>query len=269
MLLQNLFKDLEELDPEVYERLNSRRSMFRLGAKVAAAAVPVALGSALNKAYAQTSDVAKIIDILNFALLAEYTDSTFYNLGLDAWNVIPAEDRLVWEELRNNENHHVSFVRKTIIALGGRPIERPQFDYTAKGKYPDPSRNYEVYKALAQAFEDTGVRAYKGQAPNLIDNDAILQAALQIHSVEARHAAVVRKLRNVPPWIEFADPEGSEPLVYVGEDNKFQNDPAFIINVAAISAPFGVGEKEATEAFDEPLSREQVTAIIAPFIVSM
>ena len=48
--------------------------------------------------------------------------------------------------------------------------------------------------SLAQAFEDTGVRAYKGQAKNLISTPDLLTAALQIHSVEARHAAAIRDL---------------------------------------------------------------------------
>jgi rubrerythrin len=50
--------------------------------------------------------------------------------------------------------------------------------------------------ALAQAFEDTGVRAYKGQAANLMSKPDLLTAALQIHSVEARHASEVRRLRG-------------------------------------------------------------------------
>jgi hypothetical protein len=49
---------------------------------------------------------------------------------------------------------------------------------------------------LAQAFEDTGVRAYKGQAGNVMSNKTVLQAALQIHSVEARHASQVRRMRE-------------------------------------------------------------------------
>jgi hypothetical protein len=56
--------------------------------------------------------------------------------------------------------------------------------------------NYETFKAVAQAFEDTGVRAYKGQAPALLPYDAVLQAALTIHSVEARHARGGPRLRG-------------------------------------------------------------------------
>ena len=59
---------------------------------------------------------------------------------------------------------------------------------------PTRSSNFETYLTLSQTFEDLGVAAYKGQAGNLIANDGILQTALQIHSVEARHAAIVRKI---------------------------------------------------------------------------
>jgi rubrerythrin len=56
--------------------------------------------------------------------------------------------------------------------------------------------DYQQFLALAQAFEDTGVRAYKGQAANLMSKPDLLTAALQIHSVEARHASEVRRLRG-------------------------------------------------------------------------
>ena len=65
---------------------------------------------------------------------------------------------------------------------------------------PTRSRNFDTYLTLSQTFEDLGVAAYKGQAGNLISNDAILQTALQIHSVEARHAAIVRKIGGKKSW---------------------------------------------------------------------
>ena len=49
---------------------------------------------------------------------------------------------------------------------------------------------------VAQGAEDTGVRAYKGQAGNLMSNPAILEGALRIHSVEARHASRIRRMRR-------------------------------------------------------------------------
>jgi|GEM_PF-4100513 len=60
---------------------------------------------------------------------------------------------------------------------------------------------------LSQTFEDTGVKAYKGQAGNLITSPTLLTAALRIHSVEARHAAEIRRLRGEKAWTRaFAEP---------------------------------------------------------------
>ncbi len=70
----------------------------------------------------------------------------------------------------SNERQHVDFLMKTINALGGMPIQKPGFDFTAGGMFMPT--NYGQFLSLAQAFEDTGVRAYKGQAANLMSNDA-------------------------------------------------------------------------------------------------
>ena len=68
-------------------------------------------------------------------------------------------------------------------ALGSAAVEKPEFDFTAGGMFGDVFSNYATFVTLSQGFEDTGVRAYKGQAPNLMSNDAILTAAHTIHSV--------------------------------------------------------------------------------------
>jgi hypothetical protein len=84
--------------------------------------------------------------------------------------------------------------------LGADAVARPKIDATAGGKYADVLTNFDTYLTLSQTFEDLGVAAYKGQAGNLIGNDDMLQTALQIHSVEARHAAIVRKIGGKKPW---------------------------------------------------------------------
>jgi hypothetical protein len=136
--------------------------------------------------------------------------------------------------------------------------------------------------AVSQAFEDTGVRAYKGQAPRLINNNTVLQAALQIHSVEARHASHVRQMRRglnqlvpsgqkVQPWITSAQSgidTGNGTLnaliqtIYAGEDLTTQAG-VNIVNVGGQT----IAAAEASEAFDEPLTKAQVAAIVDPFIV--
>ena len=138
------------------------------------------------------------------------------------------------------------------------------------GPFKDAFTNYPLFLAVAQTFEDTGVRAYKGQAANLIANNDVLTAALQIHSVEARHASHIRQMRkamgaNVKPWITGKDTGGIGSLVqasYNGEENTMQAGVEIVnINGKSISAD------AASEAFDEPLTKDQILAIVDPFIV--
>ena len=51
---------------------------------------------------------------------------------------------------------------------------------------------------LAATVENLGAAAYLGQAPN-IKSPEILAAALSIHTVEARHAAVLNSLLKLSP----------------------------------------------------------------------
>lgn len=266
MNLQNIISEIEKIDPEVYERFNSRRNLFRAGAKLAAAAIPVALGSAFNKAYAQTSMKQQIIDILNFALTLEHLEAEFYNIGFTTPGLIPNNsDRRNFQQIRSDENQHTFVLKSTIQSMGGMAIEKPRFDFTAKGAFPTVFSNYDVFKTVAQAFEDTGVRAYKGQAPNLMSDKNILQAALQIHSVEARHAAVIRNLRGAKPWIPFSESNGAPAAVYQGENAVIQLTPA-PINVSSTVAFEGISDMAVSESFDEPLTRDQVLAIVRPFL---
>lgn len=191
--------------------------------------------------------------ILKFALTLEYLEAEFYTTGLAQAGLIPAADRPIFAQISKHETAHVAFLRAT---LGAAAVAKPTFDFTAGGTFADVLSNYETYKAVSQAFEDTGVRAYKGQAGNLMANDAILTAALQIHSVEARHASEVRRLRGRKGWITAEQTDiTAAAAVYDGEDNTFQG---------AIRLS---GSPAETEAFDEPLTKERVLAIVDPFIV--
>lgn len=264
----NIFKiieDIEKFDPEVYNRLDSRRTVFKsmgsFGKKAALAAIPLALGSVFQKAYGQGNNM--VIEVLNFALKLEYLERNFYTQGLAVSGLIPAgEARTALDKIRGHEAAHVLALIATIRQLNGTPISEPTFNF---GKnFADWNSNYQTFLTLAQAFEDTGVRAYKGQAGNLISNDAVLTAALQIHSVEARHAAHIRRMRNNKGWIVGAGgnsnvPPGAQP-VYAGEDNVAQGG---INDVKTVGA--GYSADIATGAFDEPLTREQVASIVSLF----
>ena len=75
--------------------------------------------------------------------------------------------------------------------LGSAAVKAPMFDFTAGGRHPDVFSSFETFAMLSSTIEDVGVAAFKGQIGNLAGT-SVLSAALQIHSVEARHASSVR-----------------------------------------------------------------------------
>lgn len=210
-----------------------------------------------------------VIGVLNYALRLEHLEAEFYTRGVAAPNLIPAANRAIFTTIQSHEVAHVDYLRN-LLGTSARP--KPTFDFTAgggsgSGPFADVFTNYNTFLAVAQAFEDTGVRAYKGQAATLAPYKDVLQAALTVHSVEARHAAEVRRLRgnfqdNEPNqgWITGAmtDVAAIAP-VYAGEDNTTHLG----VDVRSITP---VSASSITEAFDEPLTMAQVLAIVGPFL---
>ena len=264
MNIFNILSEIEKVDGEVFERLDhvSRRGMFSsLGKKVSAVAVPTLVAGMLNKAYATTPGA---LDVLNFALTLEYLEDEFYKKALSTSGLISATDRPVFAQISKHETQHVAFL---LGALGAKAVAKPVFDFTAKGAFADVFSNFNTFATVSHALEDTGVRAYKGQAGNLMatEDKPLLEYALQIHSVEARHASVVGRLLNskgiiagTKGWITLA--QGVPAAVYAGEENLTQGG----VNLAGIA---GKSNAAVSEAFDEPLTKAQVLAIAGPFIV--
>lgn len=200
------------LDPDLANRLvTSRRGLFT-GAALslgALASAPLVLATASKEVFAAGLP-QQIVDTLNFALTLEHIEDAFYRSGLEA-GVIPKEHRKVFKHIGLHEAAHVDLLKSV---LGKAAVKRPQADFTAGGKYADVFSNFDTFLTLSQTFEDLGVAAYKGQAGNLIENDDILTAALQIHSVEARHAAQVRRIGGKKAWDgAFDEPKTKEQVL--------------------------------------------------------
>jgi rubrerythrin len=287
MNLQNIISEIEKVDPEVYDRFDSRRQAMKMFAgmsgKIALAALPIAVASMFNKAYGQTP--ADVNEVLNFALTLEYLEAEFYSniVGSIGYNTAPAAAQTALTKIRDDENKHVVFLKSV---LGAAAVPKPTFDFTGgngsgTGPFAGYLANYAVQLAMAQTFEDTGVRAYKGQATNLQSNRVVLTAALNIHSVEARHASHIRQMRRgldaaipagqkpLKPWItlnysgiEYAPANSAIQLSYNGEELTTQAG----VNIIGLGGTFN-DAKAASEGFDEPLTKAQVLAIVDPFIV--
>jgi rubrerythrin len=88
------------------------------------------------------------------------------------------------------EQEHVDALIALIKKAGGKPADKPM------AKFPLDSQK--AILKLAATVENLGANAYLGQAANIKDKE-ILAAALSIHSVEARHAAVLNLATKAAP----------------------------------------------------------------------
>jgi hypothetical protein len=292
MNLQNIISEIEKVDPEVYERMDTRRSAMRefakASGKIALASLPFMMGSMFKKAYGQTQ--TDVIATLKFALTLEYIESEFYKQAVPSIAVTTTASPAALgalTKIRDHEIAHVAYLRAVLSAMGDNTapvLTAANFDFTAgngtgTGPFMGVFTNYDLLLAVAQTFEDTGVRAYKGAAGTLINNNDVLTAALNVHSVEARHASHIRQMRRAraaspggplysgvnpaKPWIENAESNIASAAVqpsYAGEELGVQLG----VNIATNG---GVTAAAATAAFDEPLDRTSVLAIVDPFII--
>ena len=263
-------KRLLEADPQLVDRIRARDAELAGGATTSSSvAAGLAMGSAFVALAAVTSDASAqfpgpalpthVVDVLNFALSLERLEAEFYTRGVAARGLLSGPMLEAADQIRKHEVAHVRFLE---TVLGTRAAPRPTFDYTAGGMFGDVFSNARTFMALAQMFEDTGVRAYKGQAPHLMVQRTLLRQALRIHSVEARHAAQIRRLRAQKGWITGSSrgdlPTAADPI-YDGEANRFH---------FALAQPSSF-KADLSEAFDEPLTKGQVLDIVRPFIRGM
>jgi hypothetical protein len=324
MDLFQIIEDIAKVEPEVYDRFDSRRAAFRnflgFGKKVTAAALPIALPALFNKAYGATTALPQVvIDTLNLALQLEYLEFFFYDTALASPNLgLTAEETKAFQIIRNDEQLHINTLRGTLGNSALPALTRANFDYTgsqngmrtnlntprgaaplftALGGTTNPTSGLftdkAVFLTVAQNFVDTGVRAYKGGAPNLNTPDTkdILEAALNIHSVEARHSSRIRSMRrggvqsttapkswitpdetvnalglpnnNVPNTPSAVSPylAGNPVAMYPDEGNVTQGTTPVNVQTVTTVASSTAG----AEAFDEPLDAATVKAIAKNF----
>ena len=263
----NLLSTLDADAAAVESRRAALTSVARLGGAALLSMLPLSLA---RQARAQSAgnDTA----ILNYALTLEYLEASFYNQGV-ALGVIPAADQPLFTTIRNDENAHVALLDTALGAAAIDPIPDSAFDFTAGGAF-NPFGDYPTFLILSQAFEDTGVRAYKGQAAFISDR-GYLTTALQIHSVEARHAAAVRRKRDLQGWIPGSGSDAPAPIaaVYGGGQTRGSATDASPAegNVTqggvTLAATAAYTLEQIQEAFDEPLGTATVLNIADPFVI--
>jgi rubrerythrin len=129
--------------------------------------------------------------ILNYAFALEQLEAAFYTavVASAAFSGMSTEQKEVMVDLRNHELAHREFLRAVLgsSAIGDLALNDATV-VTAISSTASILKN-------AEAFEDLGVSAYNGAGKYLQDANNLLLAG-KIVSVEARHAAAIRDLRE-------------------------------------------------------------------------
>ncbi len=144
------------------------------------------------------------LGIVNYALTLEYLEAAFYEEVAKS-GLFKGEDLALIEEFRANEQEHVAALEATAKELGD-PAPQPKTRFELK--------DANTVLMTAAEVENLGAAAYLGQAAE-IEDTAILEAALSIHSVEGRHAAALNSLlgQTITPDGAFATPATAEEVL--------------------------------------------------------
>jgi rubrerythrin len=143
---------------------------------------------------------ANDVKILNYALTLEYLEAEFYAQAVKNGAFANDQIRAFAETTAKHEAAHVKALKQVLGKAAGK---KPGFDFG------DTVTDAAKFAATAQVLEDTGVAAYAGQGPNILQKP-VVAAALSIHSVEARHAAWIRFLNGATPAPKAFDAAASE-----------------------------------------------------------
>ena len=162
----------------------TRSSFILKGALAAGAVLGVgAVSPFVGNALAASSD----IDILNFALTLEYLETDFYKVKGKSVG-LSGQAKSLASSFGDEEAEHVAALTKAITSSGGKPVAKPTFVF--------PVKDAKSFLSLAYVLENTGVGAYNGAGPALM-NKQLLAAAGSIVQVEARHAASIAVLTGM------------------------------------------------------------------------
>jgi len=192
-----------DVDAAIAEASHQRRlALSRRGLLAAAAAGAGALVLGRSEARAASGLSANDIGILNYALVLEYLQASFYTEA-ERSGALSGKTAQAATVVGATERAHVKAFQKL---LGSKAVKRPLFDFQGV------TEAQQAFLKTAVAFEDLAVAAYKGQAPKL-RSSAVLAAAVGIHSVEARHAAWMRELFGVTPAVNAFDKPATKQSV--------------------------------------------------------
>ena len=171
---------------EAFDGLHARtRADLLRGAVVGSVALLTAVAA---PAGAEEHESPRDISILNFMLTLEQLQADFYT-ETQRNRVLQGALEAQATVVGSHERAHARALHR---ALQSHAAKQPRFDFGGA------TEGAAAFQRTAVAFEDLSVAAYKAQVPRIVERE-YLTSAMAIHSVEARHAAWIRRLAGQPP----------------------------------------------------------------------
>ncbi len=182
-----------------------------------------------------TLDLSNDTGILNYAYALEQLEAAYYTTAITSagYNALSAAEQEVLTDLYKHEVIHREFFK---MALGSAAIPAIVFNTTTVGNL---TATRDVLLKTSQLLEDTGVSAYNG-AGKYLTSAANLLIAGKIVSVEARHAAAIRDIRDGTNGRLFA---GDDVVDAKGLDVKAEPSTvlAAVVSLNVVSSPLSIG----------------------------
>ncbi|HVT37468.1 MAG TPA: ferritin-like domain-containing protein [Gemmatimonadaceae bacterium] len=182
-----------------------------------------------------TLDLSTDIGILNYAYALEQLEAAFYTAALTSagYRQLYHVEREVFMDLQKHEVIHREFFKEV---LGLAAIPDISFD---DGTVASLTADSDVLLRTSQLLEDTGVSAYNGAGKYLTHPENLLVAG-KIVSVEARHAAAIRDIRDGTNGVLFA---GDDVVNEAGLDVKAEPDTvvAGVVSLNVVTSPLSIG----------------------------
>ena len=247
------------------QKLDQLPSLFRSLTFVLPLAMLLLFASPASKVMAQSTNQSATMtprQVTEYALTLEKLEADFYRRAVIAAQngglaSVPQAAKDILVSYGEDEAQHVIDLSAVLPSLGGDPaaVRIPTNPNYAAILGRDPFANPSDFLLVGQYVEDLGVAAYKGQVQNLLAageaGKTVLAAALAIHSVEARHAAGVRFLRqtllgtDVRPWIS---------------NNASDSEVIYNENRMGLPIPFDA------DSFDGYATEDEVLALVGPVL---
>ena len=180
-------------------------------------------------------DLSNDTGILNYAYALEQLEAAYYTAALASagFAALSANEQEVIGDLQKHEVIHREFF-KTV--LGGAAIPTIAFNTTTVGTL---TASRAVLLSTSQLLEDTGVSAYNG-AGKYLTSPANLLVAGKIVSVEARHAAAIRDIRDTTGRL-FAGDDVVNSSTGLDVKSEPSTVLAAVVSLNVVTSPLTIG----------------------------